>query len=205
MEKLDNYQVLELKFKQQCIDAPHLVVSEVYSLGIKACEEKDTLKARNVVKTLIGALNFEYEETAIGLYRLYGHCLSMLNDGDFDGTKNILFELNKYWDKAIETNLADKTEAKSKSENGAAISELYDRGIKACEAQECTMVEKILRVLMDSLDFRYEEVSSGFYRLYEYALSLVKDKKFDDAKEILVELHQCWNKALVANVKGAAA
>lgn len=92
MELLKEYE--ELKFKQQCINAPHLVIPELYELGIKACDDKDEHKARKVIKTLIGSLNLESEETALGLYRIYGYCLRRLKNGKFDKTQDILGELN---------------------------------------------------------------------------------------------------------------
>ncbi len=199
MEQIIDYTELQGKFKEQCIDVPYLVVNEVYDLGIKACDEKDTLKARNVFKTLIGFLNFEYEEPALGLYKLYDHCQRLLDTGNFDGAKQILKELSASWNKAIETNLSDN-EKEEINDPGAAISAIYKRGIKACEEKDSIKITKILKILMKSLDFQYQEVASGFYRLYDYCARLVNENKYDEAKEILVELNQCWNKAVVASL-----
>lgn len=203
MEQLKEYD--ELKFKQQCIDAPQLVIPEVYAIGMKACDDKDEYKARKVIKTLIGALNLEYEETALGLYRLYSYCLSLLNDGKFTETREILSELNLCWNKALDMNYETEVKPEEANDPGSTISDLYRLGIKSCEEKEGTKVVQILRVLMNGLDFQYEEVASGFYRLYDYALRLVNECKFDEAKEILIELDQSWNKAVVACLDEVAA
>lgn len=199
------FEELESKFKQQCMDAPHLVIMEVYELGIQACENNNISKARNVIKTLIGSLNFEYAEAALGLYKLYNHCLGLLNNNRFEEAKLMLNELLQHWNKAIDINLSASENPKQDTDASEAISDLYSRGIIACEEKNEIKTTKVLRILMNALDFQYEEVASGFYRLYDHCLQLVNDKRFDEAKEILNELNQCWNKAVIGNLNEIAA
>lgn len=203
MEQLEKYQLSGLKFKHQCIDAPHNVVMEVYDQGIQACGERDDLKARNVIKTLIGYLNFEYEDVALGLYRLYDNCLTLLNSQKFNETGNILKELNKYWNDAVDVNLSEKQKPEPVNDGSTVVSDVYLRGIRACDENDATKAIKVLRVLMNALDFKYEEVASGFYRLYEYCLQMVNARKFDEAKAVLVEINQTWNKAVASKIDEA--
>ena len=74
----------------------HLVVM-AYDLAIKACDVKDFEKAVKVISALRDALDFEYPEVSIGLFRLYQFCLDSLRQGDYAGTRNILKELRDAW------------------------------------------------------------------------------------------------------------
>jgi len=52
--------------------------------------------------------------------------------------------------------------------------------------------------LIAALDFSYEEIAGGLYRLYEYALRHVKGERYDVALGVLRELRDTWEQAFSA-------
>jgi flagellin-specific chaperone FliS len=77
-----------------------------------------------------------------------------------------------------------------------AFLELYDIAIAACVAGDARKASAALVELIAALDFEYEEIAGGFYRLYEYALREVKAGRFEPALKILNELRDTWRIAL---------
>jgi len=74
--------------------------------------------------------------------------------------------------------------------------ELYDFAIAGCLAGDARKATAAIVELIAALDFRYEEIATGLYRLYEYALREVKAQQFDGARRILSELRDAWRLAL---------
>ena len=82
------------------------------------------------------------------------------------------------------------------SSPGQLILILYDQAILGCKINDDRKVSKAVAQLIDSLDFSYGDVSTGFFRLYQYIMASVKEKKFDNALPLLTELRQTWAQAL---------
>ena len=77
-----------------------------------------------------------------------------------------------------------------------AFLELFDIAIAGCVARDVRKTSAALVELIAALDFNYEEIAGGFYRLYEYALREVKAERFDFPLKMLTELRDTWRIAL---------
>ncbi len=77
--------------------SPIRLVVMAYDLAIKSCEQKDFEKAAKTVSALRDALDFEYGEVSVGLFRLYQWCLDCLRAGDFASAQSTLKELRDAW------------------------------------------------------------------------------------------------------------
>lgn len=73
--------------------------------------------------------------------------------------------------------------------------QLYDHAIAGCLAQDRRKASAALVELIAALDFSYEEIAGGLYRLYEYALRHVKGERYDVALGVLRELRDTWEQA----------
>ncbi len=74
----------------------HLVVL-AYDLAISYCEKEDFVRAVKAVSLLRDALNFDYPEHAMGLFRLYQWCLDCIRQGDYSSALQTLRELREAW------------------------------------------------------------------------------------------------------------
>ena len=74
----------------------------VYDLAITACGRRDTERARRAITELIAALNFDYQEIAVPLFRLYEYCLSAVNSGKCHEAAKILRPLKGAWEAAMQ-------------------------------------------------------------------------------------------------------
>jgi flagellin-specific chaperone FliS len=77
------------------------IILKMYDLFIVSCKRKDVQKMSRVLIELMGALNFEYEETATRLYRLYEYCQRVVFQKNFDEALYIIKELRDAWSKAF--------------------------------------------------------------------------------------------------------
>lgn len=73
----------------------------VYDVAIVNCQKRNTQKACEALTELISALNFEYKEIALGLFRLYQYCLDLIRKQSFDDACVILKDLKANWELAI--------------------------------------------------------------------------------------------------------
>ena len=73
----------------------------VYDLAIAACGRRDAGRARRAITELIAALNFDYQEIAGPLFRLYEYCLSAVNSGKYHEASKILRQLKGAWEAAM--------------------------------------------------------------------------------------------------------
>jgi flagellin-specific chaperone FliS len=74
----------------------HLVVM-AYDLAIAACEKQDFTRATKTVSILRDALNFDYANAAVGLFRLYQWTLDCIRQGDYNSAAQTLRELREAW------------------------------------------------------------------------------------------------------------
>jgi flagellin-specific chaperone FliS len=74
----------------------HLVVM-AYDLAIKACERQDFIQSTKVITVLRDALNFDYPEVSVGLFRIYQWCLDSIRQGDYNAALNSMRELREAW------------------------------------------------------------------------------------------------------------
>jgi flagellin-specific chaperone FliS len=73
----------------------------VYDIAITGCQQQDGSKAMRAVSELISALNFEYQEIAVGLFRLYQYVNDQLQKKNFTEPLYLLRELRDTWATAL--------------------------------------------------------------------------------------------------------
>jgi len=79
------------------------IILKMYDLFIVSCKKNDVSKMSKVLIELMGSLNFEYEETATRLYRLYEYTQRLIFQKRFSEALVIIRELRDAW--AIAFNL----------------------------------------------------------------------------------------------------
>lgn len=81
------------------------IILKMYDLFILSAKKKDVSKMNKVLVELMGALNFDYEETATRLYRLYEYVQRLVFQKRYTDAINIIQELRNAWNEAykIET------------------------------------------------------------------------------------------------------
>ncbi len=77
------------------------IILKMYDLFIVSCKRQDVNKMSRVLIELMGALNFEYEETSTRLYRLYEYCQRCIFQKKYDEALYIITELRNTWAKAF--------------------------------------------------------------------------------------------------------
>jgi len=74
------------------------------------------------------------------------------------------------------------------------ILKLYDLGIQKCLQEDRSGVQKVLKELIDSLNFEYKDMAGSFYELYDYAMRSADAENFNEAANILEGLRSAWEK-----------
>lgn len=72
-------------------------IPELYERGLAACLRRNAGEVREVVLELVGALDFEYEQAARELARLYDRCLRQAEAGRFDRAREVFRTLLETW------------------------------------------------------------------------------------------------------------
>ena len=89
----------------------HLVIM-AYDVAIRACAQQDFEKSTRAISLLRDALNFDYPEVAVGLFRVYQWCLDCIRQGDYEAASKALSELRDAW-KQTELSLTEKASSSS--------------------------------------------------------------------------------------------
>ena len=90
-------QLLNYQRNQIMSMNPLQLLIKVYDVAILSCKKHDIEKASKAVVELISALNFDYEEISLGLFRLYQYCLDRIKQGEFEESIKILEGLRDSW------------------------------------------------------------------------------------------------------------
>ncbi len=77
------------------------IILKMYDLFIVSCKRRDVSKMSRVLIELMGSLNFEYEETATRLYRLYEYCQRCIFQKKFGEALEIIQGLREAWAEAF--------------------------------------------------------------------------------------------------------
>lgn len=77
------------------------LILKMYDLFIVSAKRNDVTKMSRVLIELMGALNFDYEETATRLYRLYEYCQRCIFQKKIDEALHIITELRNTWAEAF--------------------------------------------------------------------------------------------------------
>lgn len=91
------YQGQEYRRQEILSASPIRLVVIAYDLAIQSCEQGDFVRATQTVSALRDALNFDYPETSIGLFRTYQWVLDSIRAGDYTSALNALAELRNAW------------------------------------------------------------------------------------------------------------
>ena len=102
---------------------------------------------------------------------------------------------------AMEVYQASKVAA---STPGQLVLQTYDYVIGCCRRGEMMQAKKGLVELMGALNLDHLDIAGPLFRLYEYCLELIRDKKFEEAIGVLSELRQSWLGALDNTQLGSA-
>lgn len=81
--------------------SPVQVICRLYDVAILAAKKNDRELARRAINELIAALNFDYQETSVGLYRLYDYAKRQLRNGNVQEAVYVLQELRSAWAEAF--------------------------------------------------------------------------------------------------------
>ncbi len=73
--------------------------------------------------------------------------------------------------------------------------QLYDFAVAGCIAHDARKATAAIVELIAALNFEYEEIATGLYRLYDFALREIRAKRFESAHKILSGLREAWGKA----------
>lgn len=87
------------KYQQQDVmnASPLRLVIMTYDLAIRACEQQDFAKATKTISALRDALDLDYPDVAVGLFRLYQWCLECIRKNDYASAITTLTELRGAW------------------------------------------------------------------------------------------------------------
>lgn len=76
------------------------------------------------------------------------------------------------------------------------ISYVFDAGIAACGRQDRSKATQAVNTLIKALNFDYKEIATTFFNMYRFINRLVVQGRFEEARNILVDLKQTWNTAM---------
>jgi flagellin-specific chaperone FliS len=91
------YQRNEYRTQDVMGASPIRLVIMAYNLAITACDQKDFTRATKAITVLRDALNFDYPEVSVGLFRLYQWCLDCIRQGDYASAIHTMTELRDAW------------------------------------------------------------------------------------------------------------
>ena len=87
------------QYRQQDVmgASPLRLVIMTYDLAIRSCEQKDFEKSIKTISALRDALDLNYPEVSVGLFRLYQWCMDCIRQGDYEAAIHTLTELREAW------------------------------------------------------------------------------------------------------------
>lgn len=109
--------------KQEVMGASplHLVIM-AYDLAIRSCEVKNFEKATQAITVLRDALDFNYPEVSMGLFRIYQWCLDCIRKGDYASAAASLRELREAWKITEQRLTAQPSQSPSTLADGSFVS-----------------------------------------------------------------------------------
>jgi flagellin-specific chaperone FliS len=96
----NNYRNQEYRQQDVMGASPIRLVVMAYDMAIKACEQQDFTRSTRAISALRDALNFEYPDVSVGLFRLYQWCLDCIRQGDYSSAMTTLRDLRGAWAQA---------------------------------------------------------------------------------------------------------
>ena len=75
------------------------------------------------------------------------------------------------------------------------IYRLYDMAILGCKKNDRSLARKAINELIVGLNFKYEEIALGLYKLYDYSKRCIARGNMAEAAKVLEELRSAWGEA----------
>ena len=75
------------------------------------------------------------------------------------------------------------------------VKKLYDTAILGCKKNNTVLAQNAITELVVGLNFDYQDLSVGLYRLYQYAKYCIRNGNTNEAVQVLEELRATWVKA----------
>jgi len=80
---------------------PGQLVLKAYDILLVALANRESGRACKVLAELIDALDFQYGDFPIGLFRLYRYCMEEIKKGEYEVPTKILRDLRDTWAQAL--------------------------------------------------------------------------------------------------------
>lgn len=80
---------------------PGELVLKMYDMALVALKSGDGDRASRVLSELIDSLDFQHQQIALGLFRLYRYCLEEIKRGEHEVPTRIMRELRDTWAQAL--------------------------------------------------------------------------------------------------------
>ena len=93
------------------------LILKMYDLFIVSVKRNDITKGSKVLIELMSALNFEYEEVSVRLYRLYEYCQRCIFQKKLDEALHIITELRNTWAKTFKLEEETNNSVKQETDN----------------------------------------------------------------------------------------
>ena len=77
------------------------IILKMYDLFIVSCRQRDIAKMNRVLTSLMTALDFEYQEQATRLYRMYEYCQNCIMQKRYDEALAIIRDMRETWANAF--------------------------------------------------------------------------------------------------------
>jgi flagellin-specific chaperone FliS len=68
----------------------------------------------------------------------------------------------------------------------------YDLAIRSCDIKDFDTAVKAITALRDALDYDFPDAAAGLLALYNWCLDCVRQRDYDAAKKVLLELRDAW-------------
>ncbi len=81
--------------------SPVQLILKLYDYVIVQSKRGDAEKVNAGLAQLIASLNFDYNEIALGFFRLYRYCQTRSRKGDFEEVITVISELRAAWAQAF--------------------------------------------------------------------------------------------------------
>ena len=89
--------------QQQVMTAtPDQLILILYDMALTASNQQDGSKLNRVLAELIDSLDFSYEDTATGFFRIYEYCMNLTRKRKFEAVTEIIKELRDTWAVAMQ-------------------------------------------------------------------------------------------------------
>ena len=83
---------------------PEQLISYIYDAVISACNQRDQDRVLRGLMMLIKALNYDYQEVAMPLFKLYQYCLERARRNDYSEVEELMVGVRSAWVEAMKAN-----------------------------------------------------------------------------------------------------